>query len=88
MISVGNSTMTITTLILLLATGILAVTPVHGQQAQNDRLISNCGQLGYGRFTSPGRLNHQGSMSFPIIVRMIIWRLRLIVILAMEEEDG
>ena len=42
MISVVNSTMTITTLIVLLATGIL----VHGQQS-----INNCCQLGYGRFT-------------------------------------
>ena len=91
MISVGNSTMTITTLILLLATGIVAVTVVHGQQAQNDHLINNCCQLGYGHLVispSPGRLNHQDSMLFPIIVRMIIWKLRLIVTLVMEEEDG
>ena len=51
MISVGNSTMTITTLILLLSAGIVAVTMVHGQQTQNDHLINNCCQLGYGRFT-------------------------------------
>ena len=44
--------MTITTLIVLLATGIVAVTLVHGQQQpQNDHLINNCCQLGYGRFT-------------------------------------
>ena len=35
MISVGNSTMTITTLILLLATGIVAVTLVHGSSIKN-----------------------------------------------------
>ena len=35
MISVGNSTMTITTLILLLATGIVAVTLVHGYSIKN-----------------------------------------------------
>ena len=44
---------TITTLILLLATGILTVTLVHGQlrSAQTYRLINNCCKLGYGRFT-------------------------------------
>ena len=46
MISVGNSTMTITTLILLLATGILAVTAVDDCPSQNiSHLIINCCQL-------------------------------------------
>ena len=65
MISVGNSTMTITTLILLLATGILAVTLVHGQQAQNDRLINNCCQLGYGRFTFSRKTKPSGLYVIP-----------------------
>jgi len=37
---------------------------------------------------SPGRLDNQEFMSFPISAGMIIWRLRLIVTLSMEEEDG
>ena len=65
MISVGNSTMTITTLILLLATGILAVTLVHGQQTQNDRLINNCCQLGYGRFTFSRKTKPSGLYVIP-----------------------
>ena len=65
MISVGNSTMTITTLILLLATGILAVTLVHGQQTQNDRLINNCCQLGYGRFTFSRKTKPSGLYIIP-----------------------
>ena len=65
MIGVGSSTMTITTLILLLATGILAVTLVHGQQTQNDRLINNCYQLGYGRFTFSRKTNPSGLYVVP-----------------------
>ena len=66
MISVGNSTMTITTLILLLATaGILAVTLVNGQQTQNDRLIDNCCQLGYGRFTFSRKTKPSGLYVLP-----------------------
>ena len=42
MISVGNSTMTITTLILLLATGIVAVTAVDDCPSQNTSLASCC----------------------------------------------
>ena len=66
MISVGNSTMTITTLILLLVTGIVAVTLVHGQQqTQNDRLINNCCQLGYGRFTFSRKTKPSGLYVIP-----------------------
>ena len=66
MISVGNSTMTITTLILLLATvGILAVTLVNGQQAQNDRLIDNCCKLGYVRFTFSRKTKPSGLYVLP-----------------------
>ena len=65
MISVGNSTMTITTLILLLATGIVAVTMVHGQQTQNDHLINNCCQLGYGRFTFSRKTKPSGLYVIP-----------------------
>ena len=57
--------MTITTLILLLATGILAVTLVHGQQTQNDRLINNCCQLGYGRFTFSRKTKPSGLYVIP-----------------------
>ena len=58
--------MTITTLILLLATaGILAVTLVHGQQTQNDRLINNCCQLGYGRFTFSRKTKPSGLYVLP-----------------------
>ena len=42
MISVGNSTMTITTLILLLATGIVAVTAVDDCPSQNTSIASCC----------------------------------------------
>ena len=42
MISVGNSTMTITTLILLLATGIVAVTAVDDCPRQNSSITSCC----------------------------------------------
>ena len=65
MISVGNSTMNITTLILLLATGIVAVTLVHGQQTQNDRVINNCCQLGYGRFTFSRKTKPSGLYVIP-----------------------
>ena len=58
--------MTITTLILLLATGIVAVTLVHGQQqTQNDRLINNCCQLGYGRFTFSRKTKPSGLYVIP-----------------------
>ena len=57
--------MTITTLILLLATGILAVTLVHGQQTQNDRLINNCCQLGYGHFTFSRKTKPSGLYAIP-----------------------
>ena len=57
--------MTITTLILLLATGILAVTLVHGQQTQNDHLINNCCQLGYGRFTFSRKTKPSGLYVIP-----------------------
>ena len=58
--------MTITTLILLLATGIVAVTLVHGQQQpQNDRLINNCCQLGYGRFTFSRKTKPSGLYVIP-----------------------
>ena len=57
--------MTITTLILLLATGIVAVTLVHGQQVQNDRLINNCCQLGYGRFTFSRKTKPSGLYVIP-----------------------
>ena len=57
--------MTITTLILLLATGILAVTLVHGQQTQNDRLINNCCKLGYGRFTFSRKTKPSGLYAIP-----------------------
>ena len=65
MICVGNSTMTITTLILLLATGIIAVTIVHGQQTQDDHLINNCCQLGYGRFTFSRKTKPSGLYVIP-----------------------
>ena len=42
MISVGNSTMTITILILLLATGIVAVTAVDDCPSQNTSIESCC----------------------------------------------
>ena len=65
-VNIGNSTMTITTLILLLATaGILAVTLVNGQQTQNDRLIDNCCQLGYGRFTFSRKTKPSGLYVLP-----------------------
>ena len=58
--------MTITTLILLLATvGILAVTLVNGQQTQNDRLIDNCCKLGYGRFTFSRKTKPSGLYVLP-----------------------
>ena len=57
--------MTITTLILLLATGIVAVTMVHGQQTQNDHLINNCCQLGYGRFTFSRKTKPSGLYVIP-----------------------
>ena len=57
--------MTITTLILLLATGILAVTLVHGQQTQTDHLINNCCQLGYGRFTFSRKTKPSGLYVIP-----------------------
>ena len=50
MISVGNSTMTITTLILLLATGIVAVTAVDNQINEN-KLITICCELSVFNFT-------------------------------------
>ena len=50
MISVGNSTMTITTLILLLATGIVAVTAVDNQINEN-KLITSCCELSSFNFT-------------------------------------
>ena len=66
MISVGNSTMIITTLILLLATGIVVVTLVHGQQqTQNDHLINNCCQLGYGHFTFSRKTKPSGLYVIP-----------------------
>ena len=46
MISVGNSTMTITTLILLLTTGIVAVTAVDNQIN-----IASCCELSFFNFT-------------------------------------
>ena len=57
--------MTITTLILLLATGIVAVTLVHGEQTQNNGLISNCCQLGYGRFTFSRKTKPSGLYVIP-----------------------
>ena len=57
--------MTITTLILLLATGIVAVTLVHGQQTQNAHLINNCCQLGYGRFTFSRKTKPSGLYVIP-----------------------
>ena len=57
--------MTITTLILLLATGIVAVTLVHGQKTQNDHLINNCCQLGYGRFTFSRKTKPSGLYVIP-----------------------
>ena len=48
--------MTITTLILMLATGILA----HGQQT-----INNCCQLGYGRFTFSRKTKPSGLYTIP-----------------------
>ena len=54
--------MTITTLILLLATG---VTLVHGQQTQNNILINNCCQLGYGRFTFSRKTKPSGLYVIP-----------------------
>ena len=57
--------MTITTLILLLATGIVAVNLVHGQQTQNAHLINNCCQLGYGRFTFSRKTKPSGLYVIP-----------------------
>ena len=57
--------MIITTLILLLATGILAVTLVHGQQTQDNHLINNCCQLGYGRFTFSRKTKPSGLYVIP-----------------------
>ena len=57
--------MTITTLILLLATGIVAATMVHGQQVQNNHLINNCCQLGYGRFTFSRKTKPSGLYVIP-----------------------
>ena len=57
--------MTITTLILLLATGIAVVNMVHGQQAQNNHLINNCCQLGYGRFTFSRKIKPSGLYVIP-----------------------
>ena len=55
MISVGNSTMTITTLILLLATGILAVTAVDNCPSSQYRLITNCCDLSSKYFFTFGK---------------------------------
>ena len=59
--------MTITTqsLILLLATGIVAVTLVYGQQTQNNYLINSCCQLGYGRFTFSRKTKPSGLYVIP-----------------------
>ena len=57
--------MTNTTIILLLATGIVEVTLVHGQQVQNDHLINNCCQLGYGRFTFSRKTKPSGLYVIP-----------------------
>ena len=57
--------MTITTLILLLATGIVTITLVHGQQTQNDHLINSCCQLGYGRFTFSRKTKPSGLYVIP-----------------------
>ena len=57
--------MTITTLILLLVTGIVTVTLVHGGQTQNNGLISNCCQLGYGRFTFSRKTKPSGLYVIP-----------------------
>ena len=59
--------MTITTLLLLLATGILAVTLVHGQlrSTQTYRLINNCCKLGYGRFTFSRKTKPSGLYVIP-----------------------
>ena len=57
--------MTIITLIILLATGIVAVTLVHGQQTQNDHFINNCCQLGYGRFTFSRKTKPSGLYVIP-----------------------
>ena len=48
-----------------MATGIIAVTLVHGQQAQNDHLINNCCQLGYGRFTFSRKTKPSGVYVIP-----------------------
>ena len=57
--------MIITMLILLLATGVIAVTLVDGQQAQNNHLINNCCQLGYGRFTFSRKTKPSGLYVIP-----------------------
>ena len=57
--------MTITTLILLLATGIVAVTLFNGQQVQNDHLINNCCLLRYGRFTFSRKTKPSGLYVIP-----------------------
>ena len=59
MISVGNSTMTITTLILLLATGTVAVTAVDYQINEN-KLITSCCELSSFNFTFARGTNKPG----------------------------
>ena len=57
--------MSFTILIKLLATGIVEITLVHGQQTQNDHLINNCCQLGYGHFTFSRKTKPSGLYVIP-----------------------
>ena len=84
MISVGNSTMTISTLILLLATGILTVTAVDDCLRQYTS-ITNCCDLQTKFYFARTR---PSSGVYLLKTEIIVPMLMLIVILAMEEEDG
>ena len=61
------TTTTITTIILLLAIGILPLS--SGQQANNTRLINNCCDLGYGRFTFSRNTRQSGIYVIPNVCR-------------------
>ena len=83
MISVVNSTMAITTLILLLTTGILAASA----ECQKDNApIESCCSLGFNNTTfSKKRPGVYTMMNF---VEHSVMMLKFIATLAAEEEDG
>ena len=83
--------MTITTLILLLATGIVAVTAVDDCPSPSPPNINSCCELVPKQFFTFSRNVQNGSSGVYQLknsVEMTVYKLRLIVTLAMEEEDG